>query len=102
MSEQKMREALELAILTMQRNVMKDCKHGQTSGLYAAIFKCQEALAAPSGEQVGLTDREMPNLPPVEEGGFGNGPFRYTDRQMLAYGRAAIAAHEAKRNGGAA
>lgn len=49
---------------------------------------------------VELTDREMPILPPVEVGGFGNGPFRYTDRQMLAYGRAAIAAHEAKKNGG--
>lgn len=97
MSEQKMREALELAILTMQRNVMKDCNHGQTSGLYAAIFKCQEALAQQPVEAVELTDAEcgeiLLKMFPMSQ---------RVPRGWLGYARAVIAAHEAKRNGGAA
>lgn len=104
-NEQKIREALSLVREALQ--LANDTPNG---GITDTIWMphapqtlfdfIDEALAQPAAV-VELTDREMPILPPVEVGGFGNGPFRYTDRQMMAYGRSSIAAHEAKQGGAA-
>lgn len=44
-----------------------------------------------------LSTRDLPNLPPLEsERAWNNGPYRYTENQMLAYGHTAIATYIAK------
>lgn len=89
MSEQKLIEALEQ---------IANLDYVGTDKAVAAVRMAaeiaREALAAHAGEQVGLTDAELTGL-------WMNVRMTFTHTGAINFARAVIAAHEAKRNGGA-
>lgn len=103
-SEKKMRDALDL-LLEVHDTPCRFDHNGYCQEHYLdhAVDGCRvqlarEALAAPADEQVGLTDAisALKDLAEAGEEAWGS------DRPCVRIALDVIAAHEAKRNGGAA
>lgn len=99
MSEQKIRELRDQLVADINRPDGRWGMHGHScvddwyfTALQYVVDRMDEALAAPAGEQVELTDAEV-----LEVMHDGNGCRENDWQDHIDFARAVIAAHEAKK-----